>query len=52
MKRYLRLQKLNIEKSESSYIKLWNKSTVKMMKEAREETVNDIRNYFLIKKKQ
>ena len=49
IRRYVRMQKLNIEKSETSYIRLWNESTVKMMKNAKKEPVNDIRNYFSIR---
>ena len=49
MRRYVRMQKLDIEKSETSYIRLWNESTVKMMKNAKKEYVNDIRNYFSIR---
>ena len=49
IRQYVRMQKLNIEKSEISYIRLWNKLIVKMMKNAKKEPVNDIRNYFLIR---
>ena len=46
---YVTMQKLDIEKSDTSYIRLWNETTVKMMKQAKRENVNDIRNYFLIR---
>ena len=49
MKMYLRMKKLNVENSESSYIRLWNEFTMKMIKEAKREPVNDIRNYFSIR---
>jgi len=46
---HVRMQKLNIKKSEMSYIRLWNETTVKMMKNAKKEPVNNIRNYFSIR---
>ena len=49
MRRYVKMQKLDIKKSDISYIRLWNESTVKMMKQSKRETVNDIRNYFSIR---
>ena len=49
MRTYVERQKLDLEKCNISYIQLWNMSTVKMMKEAKKERVNDIRNYFPIR---
>ena len=49
MRTYAERQKLDLEKYDTSYIRLLNMSTVKMMKEAKKERVNDIRNYFLIR---
>ena len=48
MRRYIRMQKIDVDKYKTGYIKLWNESTTKMMKEAKEEKTNDIRNYFAI----
>ena len=49
MKKYVRKQKLEVEKCDTSYIRLWNVTTTKMMKEAKDEKVNNIRNYFSIR---
>lgn len=46
VKRYVRMQRLDTEKCETSYIRLWIETTAKMLKEAKKEMVNDIRNYF------
>ena len=48
MRRYVRMQKIDVDKCDTGYIKLWNESTTKMMKEAKVENTNDIRNYFAI----
>jgi hypothetical protein len=49
MRRYVRMQKLDLSKCDTGYIRLWNMSTVKMMKNAKDESVNDIRNYFQVR---
>ena len=49
MKRHVRLQKLDVEKCDTGYIKSWNKSTMKMSKEEKSEKSNDIRNYFPVR---
>ena len=49
MRKYARLQKLDIDKCDTGYIRLWNMSTMKMMKNTKDERVNDIRNYFPIR---
>ena len=49
MKKYMRKQKLDMEKCNMSYIRLWNMTTTKMMKEVKDKKVNDIRNYFSIR---
>ena len=48
MRRYVRMQKIDVDKCNTGYIKLWNESTMKMMKEAKVENTNNIRNYFAI----
>ena len=48
MRRYIRMQRLDLEKSDTGYIRLWNMTTSNMMKNAKEELLNDIRNYFQI----
>ena len=49
MTQYVRLQKLDVEKCDTGYIKLWNESTMKMSKQEQSKKANDIRNYFLIR---
>ena len=49
MKRYLRSQKIDVEKCDSSYIRLWNVSTLNLMKKTKEEVVHGIRNFFLVR---
>ena len=49
MKIYVRNQKLDLEKSDTGYVRLWNLYTTKMMKKARRERTNDIRNYFSVR---
>ena len=49
MKKYVRMQKLDIKKCDTGYIELWNISTTNMMKNAVEEKVNNIRNYFPVR---
>ena len=49
MKRYLRSQKIDVEKCDTSYIRLWNVSTLKLMKKMKDEVVNDIRNFFPVR---
>ena len=46
VKRYVRMQHLDTEKYKMSYIRLWIKITMKMMKEAKREIMNNIRNFF------
>ena len=46
MKKYTRKQKIDIEKYDTAYIRLWNILTINMMKNVADEKVNDIRNYF------
>ena len=43
------MQWLELDKSDTGYIRLQNMTTMKMMKNAKEEIVNDIRNYFPIR---
>lgn len=49
MRRYVRMQRIDVTKCDTSCIKLWNESTTKMMKNAKTESENDIRNYFSIR---
>ena len=49
MRKYARIQKLDLDKCDTGYIRLWNMSTTKMMKNAKDERVNDIRNYFPVR---
>ena len=49
MKQYVRMQRLDVEKCDMVYIRLWIESTMKMMKQAKTEKVNDIRNYFALR---
>ena len=49
IRKYMQMQQLELDKSDTEYIRLWNMSTMKMMKNAKEETVNDIRNYFPVR---
>ena len=49
MKRYLRSQKIDVEKCNSSYIRLWNISILNLMKKMKEEVVYDIRNFFPVR---
>ena len=49
MRTYIRKQKLNLEKCDTSYIRLQNTSMTKMMRNAIEERVNDIWNYFPVR---
>ena len=49
VRKYVRMQQLELDKSNTDYIRLWNMSTMKMMKNAKEEIVNDIRNYFPVR---
>ena len=49
VKKYVRMQRLNVEKCDTSYIRLWIQTTTKMLKEAKTEKENDIRNYFSLR---
>ena len=49
VKKYVRMQKLDVEKCDTSYIRLWIQTTMKMLKEAKTEKDNDIRNYFSLR---
>lgn len=49
MRRYLRMQKIDVNKCDVGYIQLWNESTMKMFKQAKSENENDIRNYFAVR---
>ena len=51
MRQYLRVQKINTEKSTSSYIRQWNLLTMEMYKKTEEENLSDIRTYFKRKEK-
>ena len=43
------MQQLELDKSDTGYIRLWNMSTTKIMKNAKDEIVNNIRNYFPVR---
>ena len=43
------MQRLELDKSNTGYIRLWNMTTTKMMKNVKDEIVNDIRNYFPVR---
>ena len=45
----MRMQKIDVDKCDVSYVKLWNESTMKMFKQAKSKSENDIRSYFAIK---
>ena len=49
IRKYVRMQQLELDKSNTGYIRLQNMSTTKMMKNAKDEIVNDIRNYFPVR---
>lgn len=49
MKRCVRSQKLDINKCDAGYIKLWNESTMKMSKQKKNKKLIDIRNYFPVR---
>lgn len=49
MKRHVRNQKIDVSKCDTGCMKLWNESTMKMMREAKDESENDMRNYFAVK---
>ena len=49
MRKYAQMQQLDLDKCDIGYIRLWNISTTKMMKYAKDKKVNDIRNYFPIR---
>ena len=42
------MHKLEINRSDSNYIRKWNVSTMRMWKAIEEETFNDIRLYFTV----
>ena len=46
MHRYVRMQRIDVEKCDTGCLKLRNESTTKMRKEAKIESMNDMRNYF------
>ena len=46
MIKHVRKQEIDVEKCDSSYIRLWNVTTWKMMKNTVKEKTNYIRNYF------
>ena len=49
MRRYLRMQKIDVNKCDVGYIQLWNESTMKIFKQAKSENENNIRNYFAVR---
>ena len=46
MRKYLRIQRLDTQKCNSSYIKNWNLTTIKIFEFAKEDIINNIRMYF------
>ena len=49
MKKYLCVQRLNLENCSSSYIKKWNITTMDMIKRTKKEVVSDIRIFFALR---
>ena len=49
MRTYVQKQKLDLERCNTSYIRLLNTLTTRMMRNAIDERVNDIRNYFPVR---
>ena len=49
MKRHVRAQEINIDQCDNAYMRQWNLSTLQLRKISEEESVNDIRRYFVLK---
>ena len=49
VRRCVRTQKIDVDKCDTSCVKLWNESRMKIFKQAKSESENDNRNYFAMK---
>ena len=52
MKRCLRAQEINVEKCDNACIRHWNLNTMQMRKTSKEEKVNDIRRFLVMKQRE